>query len=126
MCGAMLAGFAEKSFGAVGFIAGFFCGATISYFFTWVILVGRLRLFFPLPLCRQRKCQGYDNYHWPVRTIYGWEGWAIYRYRCNCEDEYIRHGKRFIEVLPDGETLSYKKLHGFREWVDDEGGENLV
>jgi len=35
-------------FASFGFIAGLII--------TRVILVGRLRLFFPLPLCRQGKC----------------------------------------------------------------------
>jgi hypothetical protein len=31
----------------------------------------------------------------------------------------IRHGKKFSQVLTDGEARPYKKLVGFRTWVDD-------
>jgi len=32
---------------------------------------------------------------------------------------YIPEWKRFMALLPDDTTLSYKKLVGFRKWEDD-------
>lgn len=118
-CGALLSHELGKSFGVIGYITGYILGAFASYLFTWVFLVGRLLFFFPLPVCRQGCCQGYNNYDWPISTIHGWEGWKVYRYRCRCQDEYIRVGKKFLEVLPDKQTRPYKKLVGFRRWTDD-------
>ncbi len=119
-CG-LLAHRLGESFGFFGYIVGFVCGAVAGYFVSWIVLVGRLRLFYPLPLCRRGNCQGYDAYHWPLRTVYGWEWWEIYRYRCNCEDgDYIRKGKQFLMFLPDGETAPFKKLTGFRKWTSAE------
>jgi len=73
------------------------------------------------------------NYSWDADTIYGKRKWGCYIYRCNCGDHYLRHGKRFMEILPpssaevigewvtvtEANTRSYKKLTGFREWSDD-------
>lgn len=118
-CGALLSYEMGESLGMIGYIVGYVTGAAASYLFTWILTVGRLRFFFPLPVCRRGCCCGYDNYHWPISTIYGWEIWRTYRYRCRCEDEYLRIGKKFLEVLPDEETRPYKRMTSFRCWVDD-------
>src|SRR5712692_4443927 len=43
------------------------------------VLVGRLRLFFPFPLCRQGKCYRFGrDYVWRLGTLFGYEGKGIY------------------------------------------------
>lgn len=119
-CGGVVAFELGKRFGVVGYVCGVFIGMGCSYLFTWIITVGRLRLFYPLPLCQQGKCKDYDDYDWPVGTVYGREWGGIYRYRCNChKDEYIRKGNKFLIVLSNQTTEPYKKLAGFRAWVED-------
>jgi len=99
-------------FALVGFIAGLII--------TRAFLVGRLRLFFPFPLCQQGKCYRFgQDYIWRVGTLFGYETKGIYLYRCRCGDMYIRAGKRFMALLPDDTARPYKKLVGFRKWEDD-------
>jgi hypothetical protein len=101
-------------FALVGFIAGLII--------TRAFLVGRLRMFFPFPLCRQGKCYRFgQDYVWRLGTLFGYETRGIYLYRCSCGDMYIREGKRFMSLLPDDTTRPYKKLVGFRKWEDDSG-----
>ncbi len=107
-------------------------GVLFVALFIWAIQLGRLRLFYPFPLCRQGKCRTYRDYTWDVRTIYGRVGWGCYVYRCSCDDHYFRRGKRFMEIVPpedleaSGEiamaeviTRPYKRLTGLRQWSDD-------
>jgi hypothetical protein len=117
--GAIGANFLYGYLGVPGYIFGFVAGVAVGYLVSWLIMVARLLLLFPLPLCRRGKCQGYDQYYWKVGTVHGWEWWGIHRYRCNCENgEYIRKGKRFMIVLSDGELVPFKCLTGFRRWAD--------
>ena len=110
-------------------------GVLVVTFLFWALQLGRLRLFYPFPLCRKGKCRTHRDYTWDVRTIYGRVGWGCYVYRCNCDDHYFRRGKRFmVIVLPEHlketsgdiaiteeNTRPYKRLTGFRQWSDDEG-----
>jgi hypothetical protein len=119
-CGFVLADLLGKLLGFPGYITGFITGIGTAYFIFWAVLVGRLQIFFPLPLCRHGKCEGYNDYYWKTGTICGWEWWGIYRYRCKCaNDEYIRKGRQFMLVLPDGATVPFRKLYGFRKWKED-------
>ena len=117
-CGGILAFSLGKPFGLIGFIVCYLLGVIVAYLLTWLILVERALFFYPLPVCQQGKCQD-SNYQWPVGTFYGFL-WGVYRYRCKCGDEYVRVGKRFMKLLPDGERRPYKKLTGFRKWEDDQ------
>lgn len=118
--GALASSYLGFPYGFLGYVLGFLFGFLACYGLLWIILVGRLRLFFPLPRCKRGNCRNYDGYYWPVGTIYGWEWWGVYRYRCKCsDDEYVRRGKRFMEVSPDEQNVHYKKLCGFRKWTDD-------
>jgi hypothetical protein len=95
-------------------------GFAIGLLITRAILVGRLQLLFPLPSCRQDKCHRFgQDYVWRLGTLFGYESRGIYLYRCRCGDTYIRKGKRFMSLLPDESMRPYKKLVGFRTWVDD-------
>ena len=98
----------------------------------WAALLSRLLLFFPFPICRKGKCHSIDDYSWSMGSYFGKCWWGVYWYRCRCGDEYLRRGKRFMEFIPEvvkppspwfyiskGTTRPYKKLVGFRKWVDD-------
>ncbi len=100
-------------------------GTTLSVLFIllllWAISVGRLLIFFPFPPCRQKKCNSISDYTWIMGRIYGREKWGVYRYWCMCDDEYIRQGKRFMQVSDDTEQ-SYMILDSFRNWQIDKRG----
>jgi hypothetical protein len=99
----------------VGFPLGF-SGAVLA---TWAILLGRIVLLFPFPICREGKCRGLNGYVWKKGTLYGSKKGGLYRYRCRCGREYVRKGRKFMEVGSEGVAQPYKKLTGFREWTDD-------
>jgi hypothetical protein len=118
--GAFLWSTLRKPLGQPGVWAFGILGFVVGLIITRAVLVGRLRLFFPLPLCRQGKCYRFgQDYVWRLGTLFGYETKGIYLYRCRCGDTYIREGKRFMALLPDDTTRPYKKLVGFRKWEDD-------
>jgi hypothetical protein len=121
-CGGLLGLALQERWGHPGFFLGCLLGTLGGAIVTWVVLTGRLLLFFPLPPCRQGKCRllGKD-FVWKKGSILGYEGKGVYHYKCKCGDEYLRTGKKFQELLPDGTTRSYKTLVGFRTWADDRG-----
>ena len=119
-CGALLWVALREPWGRLGESLYGILGFTAGVLITRVCLIGRLRLFFPLPLCRQGKCYRLgQDYVWRLGTLFGYEGKGIYLYKCRCGDMYIREGKRFTVLLPDDTTRPYKKLVGFRKWEDD-------
>jgi hypothetical protein len=89
----------------------------LVFLLVWAFLLGRLLLFFPFPPCRNGECRGIIAYQWPIGSIYGRVQWGVYDYWCRCGDEYIREGKRFFRVLPDGSKKPYMTLTGFRTWT---------
>lgn len=91
----------------------------LVFLFAWALLLGRLLLFFPFPPCCRGQCGSIDEYTWNMGRIFGYERWRIYHYWCKCGDEYIREGRRFYQVLPDGTRKPYLKLIGFRKWQAD-------
>ena len=99
---------------------------------TWTVLLSRLLLFFPFPMCQKGKCHSIDDYSWSMGSYFGKMRWGVYWYKCQCGDEYLRRGKRFMKFIPEvvvppspwfninkGTTRPYKKLVGFRKWADD-------
>lgn len=84
----------------------------------WLLALWRVLIFLPFPPCRQGKCHGIDDYRGPLGAIFGRVGWRLYLYRCNCGDMYVRRKRRFMILLPDNKVQAYKKLVGFRTWVD--------
>ena len=86
----------------------------------WVLTLGNLLLRFPFPPCRQGRCRTIDAYTWIRGRIYGREKWNTYHYWCRCGDEYVREGKRFFQVLPDGTKKPYMMLAGFQKWENDD------
>lgn len=105
--------------GFTGYLVGFPLGSFLAIFVTWAVLLGRIALLYPFPLCQMGQCRGFGQYVWMRGTIYGYERGGRYRYRCKCGDEYVRRGKRFMHVLANGTEAPYKKLIGFRKWEDD-------
>jgi hypothetical protein len=91
----------------------------LVFLFVWAVSIGRLLLFFPFPSCCNGKCRDITAYEWRIGYIYGRKEWGVYHYRCRCGDEYIREGKRFLRVLPDGSKEPYMILTGFRKWEKD-------
>jgi hypothetical protein len=91
----------------------------IASILTWAIWLGRILFFYPFPFCRRGKCHSIEDYRWYIDAIFGRVGRGVYLYKCKCGDEYIREGKRFMEILPDGTKRPYKKLVSFRKWADD-------
>jgi hypothetical protein len=122
ICGGFLGVALKKPWGRPGFYIGCLIGTIGGMILTWAILTGRLLLFFPLPPCRQGKCHRLGtDFVWKKGRILGYEGKGIYHYKCRCGDEYLRKGKKFLELLPDGTRRPYKMLVGFRQWADDSG-----
>jgi hypothetical protein len=120
LCGALFWVALKRPWGVPGFYVAAIVGGIVGMFLTWAVLWGRLLLLFPLPLCRQGKCRSIGrDYVWRLGTIYGFEGEGVYRYKCACGDQYVRQGKKFMELLGNGTTRPYKRLVGFRHWADD-------
>lgn len=106
-------------FGAAGLWIGYVLGIFIVLAIIWLILLGKILLFFPFPCCRRGRCHSIDNYGWPLGTFYGRIGWRRFEYVCRCGDLYIRQGTRFMQILPNGKKMPYKRLTGFRKWEND-------
>jgi hypothetical protein len=117
--GVLLANQLPRSWGLVGHVVGFAIGFAGAVVLTWAIVVGRILVFMPYPICRQGRCSSMKEYSWPKGTVYGKTNSGEYRYRCKCGDQYIRDGRRFMAVGHDGAKLPYKKLVGFHKWADD-------
>ena len=120
LCGGLLWLAIRRPWGKTGYWVFAFFGLAAGLIIIRPVLIGRLRLLFPFPLCRRGKCYRFgQDYVWRLGTLFGYEGKGIYLYGCRCGDMYIREGKRFMALLPDDTTLPYKKLVGFRKWEDD-------
>jgi hypothetical protein len=117
--GVVLGSMLGRTWGTLGNVLGFLAGILIAFLLTWLIVLSRNLLLMPFPECRRGKCRTYRGYVWKRGTLYGREKGGIFRYRCKCGDEYIRDGNRFLQVLSDGTTRSYKKYEGGKKWVDD-------
>lgn len=117
-CGVALGFLLGQSWGVAGFSIGLILGIAIAFLLTWLVLLGRLLVFFPFPPCAHGKCHRFRDFYWRKGTIYGWEG-GVYRYKCRCGDEYIRRGRMWMKVLANDSTQPYKRLIGFRRWADD-------
>jgi len=120
--GALLARYTGRSFGIVGYCGGFLVGVGgVLCLFLAVLQIfrGGIALFYPCPSCRRGPCRRYGDYVWRVGSFYGYERWRVWRFKCRCGDQYIFDGTHFREILSDGTTRPYKKLGGFRKWVDD-------
>ena len=92
----------------------------------WAYKLILILLLFPFPECKQGKCQGINKYHWQPGMVYGkcnlnygWRRWRWHHYWCSCGDHYVRIGRKFMSVTEDFETTPYKRVQGFRTWVDD-------
>jgi hypothetical protein len=102
--------------GILGFVLGF-AGAVLL---AWAAILGRLLLFYPLPPCRRGICNRLGtDYVWKKGTVYGRTSWGTYLYKCKCDETYVRKGERFMLLLPEGITIPYKRLVGFRKWADE-------
>jgi hypothetical protein len=120
LCGGLTWIAVQKPWGKIGYGAFNLVGVILGLLITRAVLVGRLRVFFPLPLCRRGKCHKLGrDYVWRLGTLFGYETKGNYLYKCACGDIYVRQGTRFMELLPDGTRRPYKRLVGFRRWPDD-------
>jgi hypothetical protein len=98
----------------LGLIIGFFGSFLIAIITSW----GLFLLFYPCPVCKRGRCRKYTDYVWRKLTFFGYTGFRDWRFACSCEDEYIFDGVHFMFF--DGRIKHrYKKLGGFRKWVDD-------
>ena len=114
----LLAALVRKAFDLtywVSYLFSFF----VVFFSSWAFFLGRILLFYPFPSCRNGKCSSIDDYTSNWGSLFGREKWGLYCYKCGCGLAYVRVGKRFMEVLPDGTRRSYKRLVGCRKWIDD-------
>lgn len=105
-------------FGPAAYVVGFVVGFAGAVVLTWAIIRVRVHVFFSYPTCRQGLCSGIECYAWPKGTIYG-RVRGGYLYRCKCGEQYIRDGRKFMSVGPEGARMPYKKLIGFHKWADD-------
>jgi hypothetical protein len=99
-------------------------GSVLAFFFIllllWAISLGWILIFFPFPRCKQNRCRSIEDYTWIMGRIYGYECRKGYYYRCKCNNEYVRKGKRFMHVVDDIEQ-PYLILESFRNWkIDDQ------
>jgi hypothetical protein len=108
-----------RRWGLIGLAIGFPLGTFLAVYCADFIVVGWYRLFIHFPHCRNGKCSQPSDYMWLAGTFYGCEGWRKFRYRCRCGDIYLRKGRHFMEVLPDGTLRLYKKQIGFGKWEDE-------
>ncbi|WP_124327403.1 hypothetical protein [Desulfonema ishimotonii] len=112
---------ALNGFIGINFLIGSIWAFLFILLLLWAISLGRLLIFFPFPSCRQKKCNNINDYTWTMGQIYGREKWGVHRYWCRCGDEYVRQGKRFMRILPDGTKQPYMILGSFRNWQTDDG-----
>jgi hypothetical protein len=111
---------------SLGFYVSSVLSCLILIIILWVFILGRLLLFYPLPICRNGKCCGYKEYSWSTMSIYGRMQWGHYLY--------LRHHKKFIEIvapepsdsqfgewipITEANIRAYKRLSKFRNWIDD-------
>jgi hypothetical protein len=123
----IIAGSLKTKFGFTPFLASVaLLPCLISL--AWFLLLTRLLIFRPFPVCRKGKCRGIDDYYWQHGRYFGKCTWSFYLYCCRCGDYYLRRGKRFMEWLPTEEskhdirkgiTRPYLRLVGFRKWQAD-------
>lgn len=119
--GVLVAQYAGRSFGVFGYCGGFLAGVAGAFcFFLAAVQLfrGLVVLFFPCPPCRCGTCRSYGDYVWRVGSFYGYERWRVWRFRCRCGDQYVFDGVNLRLVLADGTSQPYKKMAGFRRWVD--------
>jgi len=121
VCGIEFARLLGGHFGPIGIAIGFPAGILLSSILTWAVWLARVLLFQPFPPCGQQNCRGMGDYSWNLARLFGWEKWGVYRYQCRCGDEYVRIGRQFMRSLPDGTLRPYKRLTGWRTWMDDTG-----
>lgn len=125
-------------FGGFGFVAAVTSSNLMLAFVLWILLLGRILLFYPFPTCKKSPCSTIADYNWDARFIFGRAGWNSYIYECRCGDFYLRHGRRFLIVvepepgpeehpeksrdvrITGANTRPYVKLTGFRTWACDD------
>jgi hypothetical protein len=95
----------------VGLPLGFATGVAILKGI--VLLSSAWHIFFPLrPDCSAGKCRS-NGYNTEIKT-----GHLIYT--CKCGKSYMRDGRKFIALMPDGSKHPYKRLDRWGRWVDDQ------
>jgi len=108
--------FIGSHFGIIGWIVGVFIGALgaiAGWFALWKLgdIYEKWRPF--RPICKKGKCSS-DDYN----LVQSLEDGAIFR--CKCGTQYFRSGRRFLELLDNGETVAYMKRRGlFGRWEPD-------
>lgn len=118
-CGVMSSFLLGHVFGAFGYVLGFLVAVVAGFLLTWLVLVTLNVWLNSRPDCRRGKCRTFRDYVWKRGTVYGRERDGTFRYRCRCGDEYVRDGRRLLELLKDGTTRPYKRYKGRGRWVSD-------
>jgi hypothetical protein len=120
LCGALTWMVFQKPWGRIGYGIFNLLGIVVGLLIAFAILQGRLRLFFPLPLCRRGKCRmlGRDYV-----LEAGHPFWIRNERQLPIQMRvwgYVRSSRDAImELLPDDTRRPYKRLVGFRKWADD-------
>ncbi len=126
----------DEPFGHAGLLVVIFISVTLLSLLLWFLLLGKLLLFYPLPICRQGHCSTLKDYSWDRGTLYGRVKWACYIYRCRCGDHYLLRRNKFMVIIPpcpspgssdpgdyvvltENNTRPYKRLVEYRQWEDD-------
>lgn len=65
------------------------------------------------PVCRRGKCSAtdFEQYQFTQEGVI---------YRCRCGDPYLRKGRRFLEILPNGSQRPYMVRKAFCGWQRDD------
>ncbi len=95
-----------------GFLIGLPLGYVGSFLATRGLLLVLVAVFPNRPKCLRGLCSRLDYELVDPRS----DPWV---WRCKCDDSYVRDGKRFMQIEPDGTRRPYKKLNSLRFWVDD-------
>jgi len=105
--------FASSYWGIAGWIIGIPFGCFLALLIYWII--GELVYacnYNKLPICKKGRCQSKDYEHVEIRDT----GWV---FRCQCGDNYLLVGNRFLALLEDGAIHPYMRRARFRPWQED-------
>jgi hypothetical protein len=102
-------------YGIIGLFSGIILGASLALG-AWLVLFKLSHLYVkwhPIrPICKNGKCsfRNYKLLEWKDRVVF----------QCRCGTKYLKKGRRFMEILDDGSTKPYMKIHGFfGKWKED-------
>ena len=121
--GLVVARYAGARFGWLGFVVGFVAGGVASSglllggIWLLIVSVGMFTGTPTFPLCGNGKCSAtWTRQPGDYRPEKAGGRLVV---RCRCGLQYVRRGRRVLEVLPDGTDKPYMVWRPFRGWCPD-------